>query len=151
MTCFDTGFSVLLDIETWKNWVPIISLLVAICALGVAYWQVRVARLSAASAQAHSIYQNYLGLCIEYPELASGSYTAYGDSDMLYAKYTWFFSSMLFAFEQILEAKPKDQKWIATIRHQLTLHKTHLGKSSVAISDQWHESLRSIIDEVRQE
>lgn len=94
MTCFETGFAVLLNIETWKSWVPIISLFVAIGALSIAYWQVQVGRNTSASAQAHGIYQQYLALCIAHPELANGDYVAKSKKDPEYAKYTWFFSSM---------------------------------------------------------
>lgn len=150
MTCFQTGIAVLLNIETWKNWVPLISLLVAIGALLVAYKQVKVGRETAASTQAHNIYQQYLALCIANPELANGGYIANGNNDIVYAKYTWFFSSMLYAFEQVLEAKPKDEKWIATIRSQLHKHRAHLSKSSTASSNHWSEELEAIINDVKQ-
>lgn len=149
MTCFETGFAVLLNIETWKNWVPIISLFVAIGALIIAFWQVQVGRNTSASAQAHGIYQQYLALCIAHPELASGEYVAKSKNDPEYAKYLWFFSSMLFAFEQVLEAKPNDEKWIAAIKSQLEKHKTHLVKSSTAASNHWHEDLEEIIREMK--
>jgi len=149
MTCFETGYSVLLNIETWKNWVPIISLLVTIGVLGVAYWQVRVSRNTSASAQAHGIYQQYLALCIAHPTLASGDYIAEGENDTEYAKYTWFFSSMLFAFEQVLEAKPNDEKWVDTIKKQLENHKAHLVKSSTAASTHWNKNLEEIIKELK--
>ena len=87
MTCFETGFAVFFNIETWKNWVPIISLFVAIGALSITYWQVQVGRDTSASAQAHGIYQQYLALCIAHPELASGDYIAEGENDLEYAKY----------------------------------------------------------------
>ncbi|MBQ4837708.1 hypothetical protein [Pseudoalteromonas luteoviolacea] len=150
MICFETGFAVLLNIETWKNWVPIISLFVAIGALGVAYWQVQVGRNTSASAQAHGIYQQYLTLCIAHPKFASGGYVPKNVNDDEYAKYTWFFSSMLFAFEQILEAKPNDEKWGETVKHQLEKHKVHLLKSRTAASNQWHESLEKIINEIKE-
>ncbi|MBB1273040.1 hypothetical protein [Psychromonas sp. SR45-3] len=150
MTCFETGYSVLLNIETWNNWIPIISLLVAIGVLGVAYWQVHVGRNASASAQAHGIYQQYLALCIAHPKLASGDYIATRDNDTEYTKYTWFFSSMLFAFEQVLEAKPNDEKWIGTIRSQLEKHQVHLAKSRTAGSNQWHEGLKKIIQELKE-
>lgn len=149
MTCFETGFAVFFNIETWKNWVPIISLFVAIGALSITYWQVQVGRNTSASAQAHGIYQQYLALCIAHPELASGDYIAEGENDLEYAKYTWFFSSMLFAFEQVLEAKPNDVKWIATIKSQLEKHKVHLVKSSTAASNHWHESLSKLISDIK--
>ncbi|WP_417696621.1 hypothetical protein [Psychromonas sp.] len=148
MTCFETGFAILLNIETWKNWVPIISLFVAIGALSIAFWQVQVGRNTSASAQAHGIYQQYLAICIAHPELASGDYVPEGENDLEYAKYTWFFSSMLFAFEQVLEAKPNDEKWIEAIRSQLKKHKAHLSKSSTVRSKQWHKDLDKIIREI---
>lgn len=149
MTCFETGFSLLLNIKTWETWTPIISLTVAIAALSIAFWQVQVGRNSTTTAQAHDIYQQYLILCMENPDLASGQYRATSTSDERYAQYTWFFSNMLFAFEQILEAKPKDEKWKSTIKSQLEKHKFHIQKSSTANSTHWFKDLDILIKDVR--
>ncbi|WP_345855949.1 hypothetical protein [Shewanella algae] len=150
MTCFDTGFSVLFDIKTWESWTPILSLLVAIGALCTAYHQVQVGRNATATALAHNIYQQYLVLCMENADLASGQYRPSLNPDKRYAEYTWFFSNMLFAFEQILEAKPKDKKWKATIKSQLEKHKFHIQKSSTANSEHWFDDLSDLIKEVKE-
>ncbi|MDO6637822.1 hypothetical protein Q4540_16400 [Pseudoalteromonas carrageenovora] len=143
MKDLEVGCALLIDL------VPVFSLLLAVFALCVAYWQIKVGRSSTASAQAHSIYQQYLLMCMENPVLASGKYEPQSDNDEQYAKYTWFFSSMLFAFEQVLEAKPKDEQWKETIKAQLFIHKMHLAKSSTAASNQWYLELQKLIDEVK--
>lgn len=150
MTCFETGFSVLLDIKTWVSWTPIISLLVAIGALFIAFWQVQVGRSATATAQAHDIYQQYLVLCMDNPDLASGEYRPSSSDDERYAQYTWFFSNMLFSFEQILEAKPTDDKWKLTIKSQLEKHKFHIQKSKTANSTHWFKDLDVLIKEIRE-
>ena len=88
-------------------------------------------------------------MCMDNPVLASGKYEPQSNNDEQYAKYTWFFSSMLFAFEQVLEAKPKDEQWKETIKAQLFIHKMHLAKSSTAASNQWYLELQKLIDEVK--
>lgn len=149
MTCFETGFAVLLDIKTWESWTPILSLLIAIGALCTAYYQVQVGRSATATAQAHNIYQQYLVLCMENTDLASGQCRPISSNDERYARYTWFFSNMLFAFEQILEAKPTDDKWKSTIKSQLEKHKFHIQKSKTANSTHWFKDLDALIKDVR--
>jgi hypothetical protein len=143
--CFETGFSVLLDIRMWERWAPF---LISIVAVSIAYWQVQVGRKATLSAQANSIYQQYLSMCMANPEFASGTYVAVDVNDNKYAEYTWFFSSMLFAFEQVLEANPKDDQWSGTIESQLVAHKEHIKKSKTANSDDWYEGLKKILDKV---
>ncbi|MDB2386050.1 hypothetical protein N9W21_01735 [Shewanella sp.] len=128
---------------------PMLSLVVAIGALCTAYYQVQVGRSATATAQAHNIYQQYLVLCMDNPDLASGEYRPSSAQDERYAQYTWFFSNMLFAFEQILEAKPKDEKWKDTIASQLNKHKFHIQKSKTANSKHWFEDLDSLIKKVK--
>lgn len=145
MTCFETGLSVLLNMNMWEKWAPI---LISLLAIGLAYWQLQVGRNSTKSAQAHSIYQQYLAMCMTNTEFASGKYVALNDDDIKYEEYTWFVSSMLFAFEQVLEASPNDEKWKVTIKSQLDRHKSHLIKSSTVSSNQWFKGLQDIINAV---
>jgi len=146
MQCFESGFAVLLDINMWERWTPFI---ISTIAISIAYWQVKVGRKATLSAQANSIYQQYLSMCMANVELASGDYQSTSCNDPKYAQYTWFFSSMLFAFEQILEANPNDEQWKDTIRSQLKIHKTHLMLSSTANSGHWFAGLKEIINEVK--
>lgn len=107
MTCFETGFSVLLDIKTWDSWMPMLSLVVAIGALCTAYYQVQVGRSATATAQAHNIYQQYLVLCMDNPDLASGEYRPSSAQDERYAQYTWFFQTCCLHSNKYLKQNQK--------------------------------------------
>lgn len=143
MSC-ESGIS-LLSANNWSLAVSLVTIIVAIIAISVAVWQLHVGRTETRSAQAHETYQQYLARCIEYSEFASG-YTAKSKPDPEYDKYKWFVSSMLFSFEQILEAKPKDQYWINAICSQLKLHEAHLVKSSTIDKGEWHDSLQRLLN-----
>lgn len=135
----------LLNKENWSLAGSIATLTVAISAILVAIWQLHVGRTETRSAQAHEVYQQYLGRCIEYPELAEG-YVALENPDPKYNRYKWFVSSMLFSFEQILEAKPKDDHWIAAIESQLSIHKAHLSKSKSLKTGEWDDALQKLLN-----
>lgn len=130
---------------------PLLSSIIAIVAISVALYQLRVGRIETRSSQAHSIYQQYLAMCIQYPKFANG-YVAKLDSeskrDPEYDRYKWFVSSLLFSFEQILEAKPKDKYWLTSIKEQLKIHKAHLSKAKTLKTGEWHISLQKLLDEV---
>ncbi len=147
MTCFETGFSVLLDIQTWKNWLPIISLIIAVLAGCIALIQLHSGRNESRRATANNIYSQYLTLCFDNPKFAYGLSEAEHDIET-YNKYRWFVSNMLFTFEQVLETQSKDEKWITTIQAQLKRHKKHLDKSSTVKDRVWNDELMELIEKV---
>lgn len=130
--------------------VSIATIVMAIIAIFVAIWQLNVGRTETRSAQAHETYQQYLARCVEYPELAEG-YIALSNPDPKYGQYKWFVASMLFSFEQILEAKPKDMDWVTAIRSQLRIHKVHLKGSDSVKRGEWHSSLQKLLNEILEE
>lgn len=139
-----------LSANNWSLGASVIAMLLATITILVALYQLKVGRAESRSSQAHSIYQQYLAMCIEYPELARG-YEPQSAADPKYDRYKWFVSSLLFSFEQILEAKPNDKYWEVAIRSQLKTHRTHLRKSSSLKDGQWHPSLQRLLNEIIKE
>lgn len=158
VTCFYTGWSALLDIDLWIKWMELLSTIATVIIAGLALYvahrqlnlgwkQLKSNKLEARSATAHDLYHQYLTLCIERPEFAYGMNKP-EERNVEYGRYCWFASSMLFTFEQILEAVPTDDKWQATIKSQLSIHKEWLSSSSTVREKQWDDSLQLLIDEV---
>ncbi|PML50660.1 hypothetical protein BCT75_12735 [Vibrio lentus] len=156
VTCFYTGWSALLDVELWVKWMGIFAsigtvviagfaLYVAHKQLNLGWKQLKSNRQEAKSATAHDLYHQYLILCIEKPEFSYGMAKP-AERTMEYGKYCWFASSMLFTFEQILETMPDDEKWQATIKSQLLIHKEWLSISSTVREKQWDDSLQRLIE-----
>lgn len=156
MTCFQTGWAALLDVELWVKWSTIATaaatiLMVVIAAVAACFGrkQIITARKESKRAIAHAAYDRYLDLCLEKTEFSFGSddpKKTFGESK--FKEYLWFVSKMLFAFEQILDVYTNDDAWSATIRSQLKRHKYHLNQSSTVIRKEWSEPLMKLINEV---
>lgn len=158
VTCFYTGWSALLDVELWVKWMDILTgfaavtiagwaLVVACKQLSLGWKQLKENRDETRSATAHSLYHQYLNLCIEKPNFANGMDKPEGRCEE-YGKYRWFVSSMLFTFEQILETKATDDKWQRTIKSQLLTHKEFLACSRTVREREWNDELQAIIDHI---
>jgi hypothetical protein len=63
-----------------------------------AIWQIRSSRISQNEATAKSLYQTYLRMCFDHPDLANPSLSKFSCSE--YAKYEWFVSCLLWAVEE---------------------------------------------------
>lgn len=151
MTCFTTGLAAFIDINTWLKWSEIISNIVpsviGLVALIVAYRQLKSSSYETRNSTAYNIYHQYLVLCLEKPEFAIGMKKP-SEYNVEYGKYCWFVSSMLFAFEQIIETNSNDEKWEKTLLSQLEIHKDFLDNSSTVIEKKWNNKLQSLIEEV---
>lgn len=151
--CFEFGLSTLLDASLWIKWFSIlanigtcVASIIAILAAVIAYKQLHASKVGARNSTAYSLYQGYLNNCITYPKFAEGMLKPTHLCDE-YKKYRWFVSSMLFTFEQILEAQPDDKEWKATIKSQLLLHKSLLKHSRTVKAREWSFELHKIIDD----
>lgn len=152
--CFEVGFSALFDASLWVKWLSILAnvatiaaVIVALAAARIAYHQYISAKEESRHATASNIYHQYLLLCIEKYQFAFGM-TKPQVRNQLSGEYCWFISSMLFAFEQILEAQVNDQKWKNTIKSQLELHKEFLRDSRTVRDQEWTQELQNLINEV---
>ncbi|WP_152929156.1 hypothetical protein [Pantoea sp. RIT-PI-b] len=153
-TCFETGWSVFIDVNMWLKWIGILSgiatiagVVIALYAASVAYNQLISSRKESKSATAYQIYHQYLSMCIAYPNFSNGMVKPLSVTEE-YAKYCWFVSSMLFSFEQILSIDINDEKWNSTIKSQLSRHIDHLKISSTVRERHWDESLIDLINDL---
>ncbi|MBK0030954.1 hypothetical protein IBT47_01540 [Erwinia sp. S43] len=154
LTCFKTGWSILLDIQFWIKWLGILAnlatiaaVIVGIIAAWIAFRQIKSSAEESKRSTANQIYQQYLLLCFENPSFTNGL-TKPSRKNEKYSKYCWFISTMLFSFEQILEINSNDSQWIDTIESQLVRHAKHLKVSSTVRNGHWDERLNKIIKKV---
>lgn len=151
LTCFKTGLSALLDVELWVQWTDILSNLLTVfiagVALYVAYKQLMSNRTETRNATAHNLYHQYLKLCMDMPQYSYGMEKPNHEC-IEYGKYCWFISAMLFTFEQMLETMASDEKWQATIKSQLIIHKDFLSSSSTVREKKWNHKLQRLIEDV---
>ena len=149
MTCFDTGWAALLNVELWVKWANIATPIIAVLAIGAAIKQIRTAKEESKRAIAHAAYDRYLDLCFENVNFSGGYDTTSTSSvdDKEHKQYLWFVSKMLFAFEQVLDVYPNDQEWSKTIKNQLKRHRSHLSISGTVNRNEWSASLSLLIQE----
>ncbi|WP_318403994.1 hypothetical protein [Photobacterium leiognathi] len=148
MTCFKTGLAALLDVNLWVSWANIVTCIVAIVAAVFAYRQWTSSKEEARRATAYSAYSKFLELCQQSPDFAYGKEKVIKANQKDYIQYRWFVAQMLFAFEQILDALPKDNEWKVTISNQLKKHAWHLKDSGSAKRGEWSKSLQTLIDDL---
>ncbi|MFB9137736.1 hypothetical protein ACFSJQ_21250 [Vibrio olivae] len=148
MTCFTTGWSAFFDVALWVNWATIATCAVAMISAGVAYKQWISSKLEARRATAYSAYSRFLELCDQSPDFAYADEQVIKVNQKDYIKYRWFVAQMLFAFEQILDVLPDDDKWNVTIRNQLKKHVWHLRQSNSVDRGEWCQPLQALIERV---
>lgn len=149
------GIAALLDVSLWVNWLSILAniatflgFFIAGTAAIYAMKQHKESIMESRRTAAYSIYQQYLILCFDNPDLARGFAKLDVKNDKRYEEYCWFVSSALFAFEQIIHTEANRSTWKKTIKAQLLYHKKHLTNSSTIKNKLWEEELQKIIDSV---
>ncbi|MDC6623156.1 hypothetical protein N4Q63_15110 [Leclercia adecarboxylata] len=154
MKCFEMGFASLLDVTLWIKWASILANIAAVVTAIIAFFAALVAYKQLISNKkesgkniAYNIYHQYLLLCINNPTLSKGIAKP-ATFSLDFEKYKWFVSAMLLAFEQIIESQKNDNKWRATIKSQLLIHKEFLKVSRTVRDKEWDEELHKIIEEV---
>ena len=121
----------------------IITAIIALLAVFIAYQQLEANKKQTA----HTLYNEYLKLCFENPDLAAGLSKPPVRCQQ-YNKYCWFLSQAMFTFEQILLAVNNEKQWRVTIEDQLQKHKAHLKISSAATKDEWEPQFSELIKKV---
>ena len=151
MICLNTSVAQFLTYEFWNERANIIMFIIAALALILTLKQLSSGRKESRRATAYSAYQEYLQSCFENPKLAYGNQEDIVVDGKTIQEYPWFFSKMLFTFEQILETDKSDEQWTTSLRSQLERHAWYLKKSNTASRDEWSDELRSMIDDVTSE
>lgn len=91
------------------------------------------------------LYQQYLQLCIQYPQFANGLPKPKQKNCQAYEQYLWFVATMLNCFEQVLLSSSDDQQWVNTVKVQLTKHKEAISNSGSLKRDEWEPVLLTLI------
>lgn len=147
MTCFETGWVVLLKLSYWKDLTAILTPIIALAGVVYAARQIYTSKREARRSTAYVVYNDYLKMCMDKPCYARGlsiNDPNYND------EYKWFVSRMLFAFEQIIATcnKEDDNSWNITIEHQLSRHKSHLINSGTVLRKEWGPDLSRVIERI---
>lgn len=151
MTCFETGWAVLLNINIWKDWASIITPLIAIIGVIYAARQIYTSKLEARRATAYAVYNDYLKMCMENTDYACGVLEGENKGLHTESEYKWFVARMLFSFEQIIDTckSKSDDGWRITIERQLKRHKSHLKIPGSVSRNEWSKELSKIIKAVQ--
>lgn len=89
---------------------PLVTLVVGLAALVVAWRQLTLNRNNQRETTAKATFREFLKLAVEYPELAEGDYQSLVQQGKK-NKYEWFVGYFLWAAEEVLEYAKKDQTW----------------------------------------
>lgn len=151
MMCFETGWAVLLSINTWKDWATLITPIIAIIAVIYAARQIYTSKLEARRATAYAVYNDYLKMCMENTDYACGILKEENKNSHCENEYKWFVARMLFSFEQIIDTckSKSDDGWKITIEKQLKRHVSHLKVSGSVTRNEWSKELTEIIKAVQ--
>jgi hypothetical protein len=137
--------------------------LVAILALGVAWYQIQSFKQSQKEAIAKDIYTGYLKLAIEHPDESRidkkeitrdsvpGNDKSSSSTENKYnATYDAFMTYLLFAAEEILDLFPNDKEWKNALTLDLSHHKAYFKSPDYKNNDveSYTEPLRELVKEI---
>ena len=106
------------------------TLLGAGIALTFAWRQIRENRRNQALATAKTLYKDYLELAFDFPRLAvpqTGAIKRMGKWQ--YAKYEWYVTNAMWAWEEILLIVGPDTEWRETLARQIRYHRDYLSST----------------------
>jgi hypothetical protein len=98
---------------------PIFTPFVAILAVAVAWTQLSINRDNQRETTANTNFREFLKLCVQYPDLASGQ-----PHQCNQERYEWFIAHFLWAAEEVLEFAPND--WKENLRLYVEYHRDYL-------------------------
>jgi hypothetical protein len=107
--------------KDWAEIAPGLTPVVALIAVLIAWRQLALNRTNQRETTAKTTFREFLKLCVQYPDLASGKPTSGRERD-----YEWFVAYFLWAAEETLEYSRKDRDWQANLRLHMTYHKDYL-------------------------
>ncbi len=107
----------------------IATAVIAVIALCIAVWQIRVGQQTQREASARDAFKEYLKLAMENPEFADVRLAKVSKSETGRSGYKWFVSYFLFSAEQIHQSFPDDPEWAAALSNQVCYHRVYLQDS----------------------
>ena len=90
--------------KDWAEIAPGLTPVVALIAVLIAWRQLALNRSNQRETTAKTTFRDFLKLCVQYPDLASGKPALGKEAD-----YEWFVGYFLWAAEEILEYSRKDR------------------------------------------
>jgi hypothetical protein len=122
-----------MNLSDWANLATITTAVAAVFAITFAFWQTRQFRNHQLETMALDQYQNFLALCVKYPEFApppDGSLDikalTYNGSVKSFIQYEWFFTVGENALESIFLSVGERGVWKQTISNVLTEHAEYI-------------------------
>lgn len=126
------------SLEDIGNLANLVTAIAAIAAVLVAWTQIEKSRNQQIEAVARDHYQNFLRLCLEYPEFTMPSEhdidfdkKTYDGCPLKFRQYDWFFWNGMNALESLLFSIGDRESWQTTIASILDDHKGMLGSELV--------------------
>ena len=143
-----------IDLSSWVDVATVVggfatALAAAFAVVGIplAIAQIRSARAIQREATAKTLYRQYLGDAIAYPELVHPDYAEIrrrGDA----VRYELFVAHMLFSLEEVL-TNARLEDWEGVVRGQLRRHADYLASPDFAAKKPYYDArLVKLIDEV---
>ncbi|MGJ4957746.1 hypothetical protein ACQR1H_19035 [Bradyrhizobium sp. HKCCYLRH2015] len=106
------------DAREWAKLAPLVTALVAVVAVAIAWRQFHLNRQNQRETTANATFREFLKLCVQYPDLADGKPSINKD------KYEWFVAHFLWAAEELLEFD-RDE-WEKNLKLHLSYHSEFL-------------------------
>ncbi len=131
-----------------KNFVALFTALAAVIGFMLTVVQLRRNLQFQRETVAKTTYREYLKLCVERPNLASGKVEKENNSRE-WEQYKWFVSLLIWACEEVVEYAPHDEVWLANITLELGYHGTYLASDEFDCERQLYtRKVRKIIQDV---
>jgi hypothetical protein len=116
-------------VKSWAQIAPAFTLLVALCAVLVAWRQLTLNRNNQRETTAKAVFREYLKLAFDNPDLAAGGKHEAFVRNAKKERYEWFVAYFLWAAEEILDFAGTDKIWWDNLLSQAKQHRDYLNKS----------------------
>lgn len=135
-------------LERFAHISEIATALIAIFALVIAIWQIKVAESVQQEASAREAFKEYLKLAVDKPELADARLAATDGSETARSRYAWFVTYFLYSAEQIYESYPDDPAWQHSLAEEICYHQRYLSaQNQQDIQDQHGTEFATFMEE----
>jgi nitrate reductase gamma subunit len=116
--------------KDWAQIAPIVTLVVALFALVLAWRQLALNRANQRETTAKTTFRDYLKLAVEHPELSAGNYEVVAKDDKLLEQYEWFVGYFLWAAEELFEFAPQEDVWGRNLQMLANYHCAYFKNST---------------------
>jgi hypothetical protein len=110
--------------KDWAQIAPLLTPVVALIAVLVAWRQLALNRANQRETTAKATFREYLRLAAQYPELSRHNYESLKDDDL--ERYKWLVGYFLWSAEELLEFTPKEDVWSRNLQMLAGYHREYL-------------------------